>query len=124
MQRPANGVEDIAAGRDALAALCRAVTQEGIVIDTKQAAIKDRAARAAKRQQQIDERHQVMQQLSTRFTAALAKSAVARPSQRSMGSELASWRSDITIRKSHHNHVHHNRGQGRSRWCSYTSELA
>ena len=68
MQRPANGVEDIATGRDALAALRRVVTQEGIVVDTEQAAIKDRAARAAKRQQQIDEQQQVMQQLSARFT--------------------------------------------------------
>jgi hypothetical protein len=95
MQRPANGVEDIVAGRDALAALRRVVTQEGIVVDTEQAAIKDRAARAAKRQQQINEHHQMMHQLTARFTA-LAKSQPRTGAERqARGYELESLLADL-----------------------------
>ena len=68
MARPANGVEDPAAGRAALETLRRTVAQVGIIVDTEQAAIKERQVRDGKRQRQIRERQQEMQQLYARFT--------------------------------------------------------
>lgn len=73
MQRPANGVDDVAAGRDALDALRRTAAHEGVIIDTEQAARNDRATRAAKRQQHITEHQQTLDQLRTEFSA-LARS--------------------------------------------------
>ena len=73
MQRPANGVEDLTAGRNALDALRRTAAHEGVIVDTEQAARNDRATRAAKRQQHITEQQQTLDRLRTEF-ATLARS--------------------------------------------------
>lgn len=81
MQRPANGVEDIATGRKALDALRRAAACEGVIVDTEQAARNDRATRAAKRQQHITEQQQTLSRLGTEFSK-LARSTPATNGQR------------------------------------------
>lgn len=73
MQRPANGVEDLAAGRNALDALRRTAAQEGVIVDTEQAARNDRATRAAKRQQRITGQQHTLDRLRAEFST-LARS--------------------------------------------------
>ena len=68
MQRPANGVEDLTAGRNALDALRRTAADEGVIVDTEQAARNDRATRAAKRQHQISEQQQTLARLRIEFS--------------------------------------------------------
>ncbi|WP_197048309.1 restriction endonuclease [Mycobacterium paragordonae] len=73
MPRPANGVEDLAAGRNALDALRRTAAHEGVIVDTEQAARNDRATRAAQRQQHLSERQQTLDRLRAEFST-LARS--------------------------------------------------
>jgi hypothetical protein len=81
MQRAANGVEDVAEGKAALDALRRVVANEGIIVDSEQAEISERRAREAKRQRQISERRNEIQQLAARF-AALSKNSSAVSAER------------------------------------------
>ncbi|WP_156371162.1 hypothetical protein [Nocardia arizonensis] len=72
MQRPANGVEDVKAGQAALEQLRRVAASANIIVDTEQAAIDERRAKAERRQRQIDERLRVMNELSSRFATLAA----------------------------------------------------
>ncbi|MFE2961984.1 hypothetical protein [Nocardia tengchongensis] len=68
MQRPLNGVADVKVGKAALEQLRRAAADASIIVDTEQAAIDERKARAERLQRQIDERLRAMNELSSRFT--------------------------------------------------------
>ncbi len=67
MSRPGNNVEDVAAGRAALAQLKRVATESGVVIDIEKAGIQARRAREAQRQRQIQQRRAILGGLSDRF---------------------------------------------------------
>jgi hypothetical protein len=81
MRRPANGVADVNAGLVALEQLRRASEAANIIVDTEQAAIDERKARAARQQKQIDARQALLGDLSRRF-AELAKDTPRTPAER------------------------------------------
>ncbi|GAF45498.1 hypothetical protein [Rhodococcus wratislaviensis] len=67
MDRPGNGVEDAKNARDSLHRLRQVATSARIIIDTEQAAIDERRAREAKRQQTLAEERRNIEHLSRRF---------------------------------------------------------
>jgi len=69
MRRPANGVTDVKAGLAAIDQLRRAAEAANVIVDTEQAAINERKARAARQQKQIDDRRELISDLSNRFAA-------------------------------------------------------
>jgi hypothetical protein len=69
MRRPANGVSDVKAGLAAIDQLRRAAEAANVIVDTEQAAINQRKARAARQQKQIDDRRELISDLSNRFAA-------------------------------------------------------
>ena len=95
MTRPANGVEDIAAGKAALAALKQVVSHEGIIVDAEQAAINERRAREFKRQKQIGEQQQEMQRLYSRFATLSAQQPRSIAERQTRGYELESLLADL-----------------------------
>lgn len=95
MQRPANGVDNVAAGKVALDALRSVAAREGIVVDTEQAAIKERRTREAKRQDQMSEQRLMRKQLYARF-ATLSKEGPRTAAERqSRGYQLESLLADL-----------------------------
>lgn len=90
MTRPAQGVEDIAAGKVASAALKQVVSHEGIIVDAKQAAINERRARESKRQKQIGEQQQEIQRLHSRFATLSAQQPRTIAERQTRGYELES----------------------------------
>lgn len=80
MRRPANGVVDVKAGIAALDQLRRAAEAANIIVDTEQAAIDERKARAARQQKQAEDRRALLDDLSDRF-AELAKEKPRTPAQ-------------------------------------------
>jgi hypothetical protein len=81
MRRPSNGVADVKAGLAALEQLRRAAEAANIIVDTDQAAIDERKARAARQQKQIDDRQALLDDVSNRF-AELAKDTPRTPAER------------------------------------------
>ena len=67
MSRPANGVENVKAGRQALAALRAVASESGLIVDVEQAEISARRKREADRQRKIQERSAVLTDLSRQF---------------------------------------------------------
>lgn len=90
MNRPANGVADVKAGKAALAQLRSAAMSARIVVDTEQAAIDDRKAREAKRQKLIDDRRRNMEQLAARFAELSATKTRTAAERQKRGYELES----------------------------------
>ncbi|WP_024445143.1 restriction endonuclease [Mycolicibacterium iranicum] len=95
MTRPANGVEDTAAGKAALATLKQVVSHEGIIVDSEQAAINERRARESKRQKQIGEQQQEMQRLFSRFATLSAQQPRTIGERQTRGYELESLLADL-----------------------------
>lgn len=95
MQRPANGVEDTAAGRRALDALRRAAANEGVIVDTEQAARNDRATRAAKRQQHFTEQQQALDKLRTEFSTLASSKPKTNGERQARGYRLEKLLADL-----------------------------
>lgn len=68
MHRPMNGVDDVKAGQAAISLLRKVAADEHVIVDTKQAAIDERKARAERQQRQISERRKELDDLSERFS--------------------------------------------------------